>query len=231
MENTSCERNIPRFADHANAPRNNGPLKTFSGHARITGPCGDTMDFWVLVLKGKVERCSFITDGCSHSLACGSMATCLAQGKTLAEAGAIGRQDILDALGDLPDEGEHCALLSANTLHAALKDSEERNHKSHPTKSGQQSSCDSCSKTGCSASTRRPGESDEDFQNRRRCFSFRRRAYSAGSSSVPRVSSQRPPRPQPALSGGQIFSQALETYGSPWVLSLPPSGRRDHDRS
>ena len=168
MENTSCERNIPRFADHANAPRNNGPLKTFSGHARITGPCGDTMDFWVLVLRGKVERCSFITDGCGHSLACGSMATCLAQGKTLAEAGAIGRQDILDALGDLPDEGEHCALLSANTLHAALKDSEERNHKSHPTKSGQQSSCDSCSKTGCSASTRRPGESDEDFQNRRR---------------------------------------------------------------
>ena len=26
-------------------PRNHGPLKDFDGHAGITGPCGDTMEF------------------------------------------------------------------------------------------------------------------------------------------------------------------------------------------
>jgi len=33
--------------DHATNPRNQGPLKKFDGHARITGPCGDTMEFWL----------------------------------------------------------------------------------------------------------------------------------------------------------------------------------------
>ncbi len=26
-----------------------GPLAHFNGHARITGPCGDTMEFWIRV--------------------------------------------------------------------------------------------------------------------------------------------------------------------------------------
>lgn len=168
MENSNCERTTPGFADHANAPRNNGPLKSFSGHARITGPCGDTMEFWVLVLKGKVERVSFITDGCAHSLACGSMATCLAQGKAFEDAEKINQQDILDALEGLPEDGVHCALLSARILNASLRDSAERNHEQYGKTSEEKSSCSSCSKSGCSASSKRPGESDEDFNMRRR---------------------------------------------------------------
>jgi nitrogen fixation NifU-like protein len=111
---------------HAMAPRNYGSMEEFDGNARITGPCGDTMEFWVVVRDGKAERVSFITTGCGPSLASGSMAVTLAQGKSLEEAMALQQKDVLDALGGLPKESEHCALLAVNTLRAACRDSLER---------------------------------------------------------------------------------------------------------
>ena len=67
-------------------------------------------------------RCAFTTDGCGPSLASGSMATELVLGRTLEEAMAIRQETILTALGGLPAEVEHCALLAADTLQAACRD-------------------------------------------------------------------------------------------------------------
>ncbi|MFA4973967.1 MAG: P-loop NTPase [bacterium] len=108
--------------DHAANPRNHGPLDRFDGHARITGPCGDTMEFWLTVKDGRVDRVSFETDGCGSSLACGSMATSLAEGRRIEEAAVLNQAEILEALGGCPPEFEHCALLAANTLTAACTD-------------------------------------------------------------------------------------------------------------
>ena len=107
--------------DHAENPRNFGMLSVFNGHARMTGPCGDTMEFWLAVRDARVEQVSFVTDGCAPSLAAGSMATSLAQGKPVAEVMRIGQQDILKALGGLPTDSEHCPLLASNTLKAACR--------------------------------------------------------------------------------------------------------------
>jgi NifU-like protein involved in Fe-S cluster formation len=104
MESSTQPFISPTVIEHAQTPRNRGPLETFNGHARITGPCGDTMEFWVFAGGEVVEQVSFITDGCGPSLASGSMATCLAQGKQLRQAAAISQQDILSALGGLPAE-------------------------------------------------------------------------------------------------------------------------------
>ncbi len=104
---------------HMRHPRNCGPLMSSMGHANITGPCGDSIEFWVLVRGNRLEEVSFIADGCGPSIACGSMTACLAEGKTLEEAAALGQQEILHALGGLPEESEHCALLAADALHAA----------------------------------------------------------------------------------------------------------------
>jgi len=30
---------------HAKDPHNHGALDSFNGHAKVTGPCGDTMEF------------------------------------------------------------------------------------------------------------------------------------------------------------------------------------------
>ncbi len=107
--------------DHARYPRHLGPPQGWDGRARITGPCGDTMEFWVAVEDGCVERVWFATDGCGSSLACGSMATTLCRGRQVHKAMEIAQADILRALGGIPAGSEHCALLAAGTLRAACE--------------------------------------------------------------------------------------------------------------
>jgi nitrogen fixation NifU-like protein len=93
----------------------------------MTGPCGDTMEFWVTVEEGYVKRVSFTTDGCGSSLACGSMATTLCRGRQIGEAMEIAQADILQALGGIPAESEHCALLAVSTLRAACENAGAEN--------------------------------------------------------------------------------------------------------
>lgn len=112
----------PKTLEHANYPRNIGPTEDPDGHARITGPCGDTMEVWLTVKDGKIEKATFLTDGCGPAHACGSMATCLARGKTVTEAASVSQAEIIEALDGLPEEVRHCALLAANTLKAACDD-------------------------------------------------------------------------------------------------------------
>jgi ATP-binding protein involved in chromosome partitioning len=167
MEFTHMEGFSPEARDHAAHPRNHGPLKDFNGHARITGPCGDTMEFWLSAKNGKVHRVSFTTNGCGSSLACGSMATNLAKGKRVEDATVLEQKDILAALGGFPPESEHCALLAANTLKAACKDYLESSRGSREESRGAQEKCDTCGDKDCSASERKKDESEEQFEERR----------------------------------------------------------------
>ncbi len=168
MECIDLESFSATARDHAVHPRHHGPLEVFDGHARITGPCGDTMEFWLLARSGKVEKVSFITDGCGPSLACGSMATCLAEGKRVEDAAGLRQQDILEALGGLPKESEHCALLAANTLKAACEDRMNYQKGSRKETRDEKGPCDTCEETDCSASKRKKDESEEEFEDRRK---------------------------------------------------------------
>lgn len=108
--------------DHAQHPRNVGAIADADGSARITGPCGDTMEISLKVADGRIKDIRFLTDGCGTSVAAGSMVTELAKGKHVAVASKLRQQHVLDALGGMPEESEHCALLAANTLSEALRD-------------------------------------------------------------------------------------------------------------
>jgi Mrp family chromosome partitioning ATPase len=141
-----------------NNPRNYGPLDRWDGHGRVTGPCGDTMEFWVEISDRQISRATFITDGCGPSLAAGSMATELATGKLVKEAFQIEQKDVLRALGGLPKDSEHCALLATNTLKAAIRDCQEQRQ------SAQQ--CGECSQAECPSKQRGPEESQQDFLDR-----------------------------------------------------------------
>jgi nitrogen fixation NifU-like protein len=118
--------------DHALHPRNPGIMQDADGFARVTGPCADTMEVWLRVENNVIVDISFMTDGCGTSIASGSMMTELAKGKSVNEATTISQHDILSALGGLPEESQHCALLAANTLKAAIRDYVEI--KKHPWK-------------------------------------------------------------------------------------------------
>lgn len=108
--------------DHAMSPRNLGDMEDADGFASVTGPCGDTMDIWLRVKNGTISNASFMTDGCSTTIAAGSMVTEKARGKSVSQALKITQQDVLSALNGLPEESRHCALLAANTLREAVKD-------------------------------------------------------------------------------------------------------------
>jgi nitrogen fixation NifU-like protein len=114
-------------------PQNIGPLEQPDGYARIKGPCGDTMEIFLRISGDRITKATFMTDGCGPTLAAGSVATQLATGKSLHDAAEITQNVILKALGGLPDESKHCALLAANTLAKAIAEylSGKASRKSH----------------------------------------------------------------------------------------------------
>ena len=108
--------------DHAMNPRNVGSIADPDGLGNVTGPCGDTMEIWLKVKGDKVEGVTFWTDGCGTSIACGSMVTEMVKGKNIVDALSINQRRILEALGGLPEDSVHCALLAETTLKAAVQD-------------------------------------------------------------------------------------------------------------
>ncbi len=110
--------------DHATHPRNFGGLTGADGYGRVTGPCGDTIQIWIKVENNIIANATFTTDGCRSSIATGSITTELAKGSSIEQALKISQQDILNALGSLPEE--HCTLLAANTVKEAIRDYKNR---------------------------------------------------------------------------------------------------------
>jgi nitrogen fixation NifU-like protein len=104
----------------ARDPKNLGAILDPDGHALVVGPCGDTMEIFLRVSGSRIKKATFLTDGCGPTVACGSMLTQMVEGKTLAEAAALDREDVILALDGLPPEHVHCATLAVNTLGQAL---------------------------------------------------------------------------------------------------------------
>ena len=117
------------------SPRHWGSIDTYNGYARVTAPCGDVMEIWLQVVDGQIVSAGFDTTGCGPSRASGSMATELVIGKRLKEASRVEQVDILYALDGLPKASEHCALLAADTLKAAIADYRQHQRSSTTSKS------------------------------------------------------------------------------------------------
>ncbi len=90
------------------------------GSAWITGLCGDTMEFYLVISENVVTQVSYYTDGCSTSQYCGSVSAGLAEGKTIDEVLAISPALVINSQKDQPVESVHCSILAVNTLHKAL---------------------------------------------------------------------------------------------------------------
>ena len=110
------------YLEHALKPRNTGNLPGANGFAYAEGHDGNTMEAWLKVSDDIIERATYWTDGCGTTIACGSMATELASGKSVVEALNLTPADIENALGGLPGEGCVCAELAVNALKDAIRD-------------------------------------------------------------------------------------------------------------
>jgi len=106
---------------HVMNPTHLGEMDKPDGHAVITGPCGDTDEFFVRIFSSRIREIRFRTTGCFFTIAaCDALAT-VAEGRTVREGLRINQEAVLEYLGGLPDDHKHCALLAADTLHKALK--------------------------------------------------------------------------------------------------------------
>ena len=90
--------------------------------AKITGPCGDTVEIYLKVENGTINQVSFMTDGCGATIACGSMITKMVKGRKITEVSNITEEDLTKALDGLPEDNEHCAKLLVNTMKVAVLD-------------------------------------------------------------------------------------------------------------
>jgi nitrogen fixation protein NifU and related proteins len=112
----------PAVVDHATNPRNVGSINGADGFATMQSDCGESMEIWLRIQYERLEDVCFWSDGCGATIACGSMVSELARGKTITEALKIDEPDIINAFGGLPEGNFHCATLAVNTLKKAIGD-------------------------------------------------------------------------------------------------------------
>ena len=107
--------------DHFENPRNAGDVVGPDAIAEIENPvCGDMLRLTLKINSGRIQEIRFKAKGCVASMACASALTELVAGKTLAEARAIDRVRLIEAVGGLPPASTHAAQLPLDALSAAL---------------------------------------------------------------------------------------------------------------
>ena len=106
----------------AKNPQHFGRMNDPISSALIKGPCGDEMEFYLIIENGIIEKAKFYTEGCISTLVCGEIAARQAEGKSIEQALAISPKQIIDLLGNLPEDHCHCSILAVSTLYRAIAD-------------------------------------------------------------------------------------------------------------
>lgn len=116
--------------EHFSFPKNVGTIKDADGVGRCGDPaCGDFLTIYIKVKKGVkdvIDDISFLVYGCAGAIATSSMTTVLVKGKTLDEALNLKEDDIIEALGGLPENKKHCSNLGVKALKNAIEDYRKR---------------------------------------------------------------------------------------------------------
>lgn len=107
--------------DHLARPRRAGELINANARAEQTNPvCGDRLCLFMRVHEGRIEAASFLAYGCAPTLACGSALVEMLEGMSVEDASRLRREDLIRALGGLPNRKQHAAALAIETLRSAL---------------------------------------------------------------------------------------------------------------
>jgi len=115
--------------DHFVNPRNVGELaeSDAGGFGLVGDPsCGDQMKLWIAVRAGRIVKIAFKSFGCPGAIATSSMLTALADGATVEAAKRITDDDVIEALGGIPERKRHCSLLGVRALQVAIQDWERQ---------------------------------------------------------------------------------------------------------
>ena len=109
-------------------PKNIGEIKDPDGIGHVGNPtCGDIMDIYIKVKKGRITDIKVKTYGCVAAIATSSILTEMVKGKTLEEADKLTNKAVAEALDGLPPIKMHCSNLAADALRDALNDHRKKN--------------------------------------------------------------------------------------------------------
>jgi nitrogen fixation NifU-like protein len=109
--------------DHFLNPRNVGSIEGADAYAKVGEPsCGDSLEIFLKLDDDKetITDVRFKVFGCPGAIATSSVATELVKGKDVMFALSLSDDDIIEALGGLPDGKKHCSILSVMALKTAL---------------------------------------------------------------------------------------------------------------
>lgn len=122
-----------KVLDHFLNPRNVGEIPNADGVGTIGDPsCGDYLRVYIKVKDGRLVDVKFKLFGCPAAIGTSSITTELAMGKTLKEAWGITEDDVIKALGGLPDEKIHCSVLGPAALRLAILDYASKSVQQRP---------------------------------------------------------------------------------------------------
>lgn len=114
--------------NHFLHPQNIGQINKPDGYAQIGNMvCGDQLDFFLKVEKGKIRDVKFLSFGCASNIATASILTEKIKGMTVAQAKKYKWEKIVADLGGLPRQKVHCSVMAVQGLRKAIADYEARN--------------------------------------------------------------------------------------------------------
>ncbi|HXL03525.1 MAG: iron-sulfur cluster assembly scaffold protein [Firmicutes bacterium] len=112
-----------KVLEHFFNPKNIGEIEDADGVGIIGDPeCGDCIKVYIKVKDRRLADVKFKVYGCPAAIGTSSITTELAIGRTLEEAYQIGEEDVVRALGGLPDQKIHCSVLCPAALRLAILD-------------------------------------------------------------------------------------------------------------
>ena len=119
-----------KVMQHFENPKNIGEIKNADGIGEVGNlRCGDVMKISIKVEKNVIKDIKFKTFGCVAAISTSSILTEIVKGKTIKQAKAMTKDDIVKELGGLPNIKVHCSLLAIDALKAAIKDYEKNGGK------------------------------------------------------------------------------------------------------
>jgi nitrogen fixation NifU-like protein len=108
--------------DHFEHPRNTGEVGEPDASAQIENPaCGDVLKLTLRLRDDRIEEIRFLAQGCVSAMACASLLTELVQGRTVTEARQLRREELVRAIGGLPQASTHASHLALDALAALIK--------------------------------------------------------------------------------------------------------------
>jgi len=105
-----------------NDPAYFGRLNDPDASAHLTGPCGDSMEFYLMIEEGTITQVHYYTEGCCATRACAAMAARLAHKKKIKDVLSISAGEVIKQLHGLPEDHLHCSILAVSTLYRAIAD-------------------------------------------------------------------------------------------------------------